>query len=255
VIEYIFEFWWMLPIAGAGMALLGLAIGAALFARGLSTRKNMLAVASMQNAGYLVLPIGQMVYPAQFDLFAMYCFLFILGYSPLLWSIGKHLTTSSCSEEPFWKQIITPPFVANVLGLSVALTGVDRFIPATVSASVDLLGSATVPVATLILGATLGTVSLRSLPPLTDTLKVLAVKFLFLPLLTLLFLCATGLAASFPVLADLLLIQAASAPATALILQVRKYGGDQESTGSLILLAYLVCVVALPAWLAFFHAI
>ena len=39
----------------------------------------------------LVLPVGLAIFPEQFDRFALYCFLFILGFNAVLWSVGKAL--------------------------------------------------------------------------------------------------------------------------------------------------------------------
>ena len=54
----------------------------------------------------------------------------------------------------------------------------------------------------------------------------------------------------FPLLADVLIIQSASAPATAHILQIRTYGGDLKTAGGILFLSYIVCLVAIPGWLA-----
>ena len=55
---------------------------------------------------------------------------------------------------------------------------------------------------------------------------------------------------SHPVLANLLVIQASAPAATAIILQVRAYGGDVRKTGNMMFLSYLICLIALPLWLA-----
>jgi predicted permease len=48
---------------------------------------------------------------------------------------------------------------------------------------------------------------------------------------------------------DLLIIEAASAPATALILMARTYGGNLDRIGAVILISYGLCPVFLPLWL------
>ena len=91
-------FWWTIPLAGAVMPLVGLGLGALVLVRELPEKRNLLPLAAMQNAGYLVLPVGLSLFPDRFDTFALYCFLFILGFNPVLWSVGKLLTTTANRE-------------------------------------------------------------------------------------------------------------------------------------------------------------
>jgi predicted permease len=52
-----------------------------------------------------------------------------------------------------------------------------------------------------------------------------------------------------PLLADEMIIQSAAAPATALILQVRTYGGDLKKIGGITFISYLITLIAIPLWL------
>jgi predicted permease len=51
-------------------------------------------------------------------------------------------------------------------------------------------------------------------------------------------------------LAEFFVIEAAAAPAVALVLQVRTYGGNEQRVGAVMFLSYLACTVTLPAWVA-----
>ena len=248
------ELWWALPIAGLLMPVLGLVPAAVAFARELPEKRSMLALASMQNAGYLVLPVGLALFPDEFDRFALYCFLFILGFNALLWSLGKVLVTNG-QRNGGWKGLITPPLVANLAAVTLALTGFDRFIPAVFIDAVDLVGQAAVPVATVVLGAILGGVAFRLRPYLWDAVRVLTIKLGLLPAATIVLVHATGLGASDPLLAKFLILEAAAAPASGLILQVRTYGGDEQKVGSLMLLCYAACMVTMPLWLATWYIV
>lgn len=242
--------WWVLPIAGVVMALTGTGLGAIAFINQLAEKKDLLGVSGMQNAGYLVLPIGFALFPEQFDTFAIYVFLFILGYNPVLWSLGKVLISGDANERPKLRDVITPPLVANVTAIVFALTGAGRLLPRIVLESIDLVGSAAVPVATVVLGAVLGGIDFRLRAHLADSLRAISVKFVALPALVVLILQITGLHEANPLLAEFFVIEAASAPAVALVLQVRTYGGDEERIGSAMILSYITCVVALPLWVA-----
>jgi len=245
-----FPLWWTLPLASIVMALAGLALASMVFFRDLSAKRSMLALASMQNAGYLILPIGAALYPGQFDEFALYVSLFILGFNPVLWSIGKFLATNGAPRGSDWRGMLNPPLVACLSALALVLTGVSRLIPSPVLETVELLGQGAVPVATVVLGAMLGGMSLRLRPHLWDAARALAVKYGLLPGLTVAVLSLTDIGTTNPLLARFLVLQAASAPAVGLILQVRAYGGDEQKVGTVMLLSYIACVVSLPVWLA-----
>ena len=243
-------FWWMLPIGAVVMIGSGILISGLLFIKELPEKKNMLALAGIQNASYLVLPLGKALYPQQFDEFLVYCFLLVLGVSPVSWSIGKVLSTTGDGTPLDFKKFITPPLIANVLAITLVLTGIRNLLPHTPVLYIEKIGSITVPLATFILGATLGNISFSKIPPLKDTLRVIAVKFLILPLLTITFICLTGINDNYPLLADLLIIQSSSPAATAIILQVRAYGGDYHKMGSIMLTSYILTMFVMPFWLA-----
>lgn len=248
--------WWLLPLLGIGTSLVGILLATVLFADNLKKHRNMIAVSVMQNAGYLVLPIGQVVYPERFQEFALITFLFILGYNPLLWTLGKYLSTSTEVKVKITvRSLITPPAVANILSLIFVLVGLKPFFPKIVIESADMLGKAAVPIAIFVLGATLGTVSLRSFPSFADIIRVTAIRYLIIPAATVAVLYYIQLWKTQPLLADFFVIQSAAAPATAIMLQVRAYGGEQQKVGSMMLLAYIVCLLALPLWIAFWHFI
>ncbi len=242
--------WWALPLLGVVMAVVGTGLGALALIDRLPEKRHLLPLAGMQNAGYLVLPVGLLLFPDRFDDFALYVFLFILGYNPVLWSLGKVLITGKSGGNPRWRDVITPPLVANLIAIPFALSGGRNVLPKPMFAAIDLVGSAAVPVATVVLGAVLGGVGVRLRHHFADAARTLAVKLLALPALTVALLDLTHLQAANPLLAEFLVIEAASAPAVGLILQVRTYGGDEGEVGSIMVLAYAACTLALPAWVA-----
>jgi predicted permease len=247
--------WWTLPLAAVAMVVVGLAAAALLFLRELPEKRNMLPLASMQNAGYLILPVGLALYPGEFDQFALYTSLFIMGFNPLLWSIGKLLATDEVDRQPGLRGLLNPPLAACLLAIALVLSGLSRFIPRPVLDAVELVGQGAVPVATVVLGAMLGGMTLHLRSHLWDLTRVLLVKYGFLPALTIAALWVSGLGEANPLLARFLVLEAAAAPAANLILQVRAYGGDEQKVGSIMFVSYLVCIVSLPVWLAVWESI
>ena len=242
--------WPVIPLSAVAMVIVGLLAGMALFARELPQKKNMLSLASLQNAGYLVLPIGSMLFPEQFEEFKLYCFLYFLGISPILWSLGKYLISSEADAKISIRELITPPFVANLLAVTLVFTQLRLLLPSVRLGSIDFVGSATVPVATFILGAVVGGRGFKLRPYIADASRVVLVKMLFIPLCTVVVLYFASLGTSHPLLASFLVIQASAAPATAAVIQAEHYGGNREQVNSVVLLSYLFCIIAMPFWVA-----
>lgn len=243
------RYWWVMPLSSATMIFLGLFLVFLMYMRSFHQKSFLFPLASMQNAVYLVLPIGRFMYPEEFDQYAIYNFLFLIGFMPLVWSLGKVLITGSSFKTVKPREFITPPLVAAVFTLAMVFTGLRDYVPALIMDSVDLVGEATIPVSNIVLGATLGGISFKILPKLSDVLKITTVKFLLVPIVVIAVLHVVGLKEQNPLMANMLVIESAAAPATALVLQVRAYGGDRQTVGSLMLISYAVCLLAIPFWI------
>jgi malate permease and related proteins len=248
--------WWILPLLGMAMPLLGLSFSYLVFWKRPSSGKNILAVASFPNAAYLVLPIGQLVFPEQFDEFALFCFLFVMGYNPVLWSVGKFFSTQTGENYTYhWKEFITPPLIANLSAVIIVLLDIHIYIPEIILEPVEMISMATVPMATFILGATLGGLSFKIWPRLTDLIKVILVKFILIPGTVLTIVYFLNINQYSALFATFLIIEASAAPATNLIVMIRKYGGDIQQVGSLLLVSYFVAIIAMPLWMAVWELI
>ena len=241
--------WWALPLVSAAMNLIGVLFGWILFGGKMAGNRELMAMSGIQNSVYLVLPVGQVLFANQFETFAAYCFLFVMGNIPITWTLGVFLVGREGNRLNL-KQLFNLPLMASIAGIALVLLGLNTSIPDLIMEPIELLGSATIPLATFILGATLGEVRMKSLPPWHKLVRVVSAKFILVPLVTAAMVIAFGLKESQPLIASLLMIQSASAPATNIILQARTYGGRTELMGSTMIVCYLVCLLAIPFWLS-----
>jgi len=261
-----FTIWWVLPLAAVVMMLLGMALCALFFVGELSEKKNMIPIAGIHNAAYMVLPLGALLFPGQFALLSLYVFLFLLGQSPIIWSIGKYMTTAVRGSRFRWKDLLTPPLVSALIALLLVFSGIrDILLPSgnppdgsfmdVILSALKLLGDATVPVALFVLGGVLGLSNIRTGSIKWDSIRVMLVKYLLLPAITLGVVYVLGIDKKNPLLATFLIIQSSAPPAIAIILQVNKYGGDEQKVGSVVLLAYLACLISMPFWLSVWNIV
>ena len=174
----------------------------------------------------------------------------------MLWSIGKYLLTSDKKDFKFsFKNLITMPFITNIAAVTIVLLNLHVYIPEIILKPIDLLGEATVPIGTFILGAILGTISLKYLPPWQDILKITIVKFVFIPVITLTILYFTDFKETNALLCIFLVVEATAAPAANIIVIVKSYGGDIKKIASLMLFSYLIAIILVPFWVAVWNII
>ena len=243
--------WWFLPLSASLLLLIGWSIAQVLFRNAGEARRELIPLAFLQNAGYLVLPIGKVILEENFDQFALYCFLIILANNPLLWLIGKHYLRRREADEPFnFKKLLSPPIYANLTALTLVITGLRNYVPSVITDTTSFLGEGAIPLATFALGATLGGLKLNFHRYLKPGSLVILQKLFIIPATILGIMAFVPWLRSDPILILLFTLQAASAPATSLILQSESYGDDSERVGTIIVMCYIVCIISIPLWVA-----
>ena len=246
-----FTNWWLFPLYSFALTIIGLIVGWLFFRKKLPQGRYLLALCSLQNGTYLILIIGSVAFKEQFDRFSIYCFLFTLGLTIGIWTLGKWLVIPrNLTVKNSFLKLLNPPLVANVLGIVFVLIGFRPYIPETVINSIDLIGQAGIPLATFILGSTIGAVNISFKSITSDVLKVLTAKLFIVPVITLIVLLLLNVGVTDPLLADFLILEASVAQASTLIIQVRRYGGHLEEIGLIMMISYIVSLVSVPLWLS-----
>jgi predicted permease len=260
-----FDIWWVLPVTGILITAVGMLFGWLFFFRELPEKRNMLPLAGVQNASFLILPLGAILFPDKFAQFSVYVFLFVTGQSIMLWTLGKHFTTAAPDMPLRWKDMLNPPLIATLLAITLVYTGLYPFFfipdPAqpvgflnsslnAVFEAMHLIGQATVPLTMFILGGLLGSISIKIRPYLWDAIRVTTIKLVILPVLTIIVVYFSGIGQKYPLLAVFFVIESASASAITLALQVKKYGGDEQKIGSILMVSYISCLLLMPVWVS-----
>ncbi|MBN2287702.1 MAG: AEC family transporter, partial [Candidatus Glassbacteria bacterium] len=223
----------------------GLALSRLVFSRSGPERNTLIALASLQNAGYLVLPMGEVLFPGQFERFSIYVFLMLLSYMPLLWSLGVLLISHRQGMEFKLSYVFNPPFCAMALAMGLVFTGLAPFLPALILEPVEFVGASCVPLATVVLGLTMGMLHVSRLPSLFKIARVIGIKLVAVPLIMFILLKYTSFSSG-SLENGFWILEASSPPATALALQAIHFGGDEKMVCGILVACYLAALLTIP---------
>lgn len=243
--------WWLTPICGLSLCAIGLAIALIGRPRILKERRELIPASFLQNAAFLVLPLAQSLLGHQdFETFSLMVFLYLVGYNPMLWLLGKYFMRPREADEPFkWKNVLSTPLVSCLSAIVLVITGVRDYIPDLAIETLGFIGDGTVPIATFVLGATLGGLKIDFAKYWRDTLFVSVKKLIIVPGIVVFLMTLIPWTHSTPIITLLLVLQAASPPATSLAIQSQAYGGNTDRIASILLGSYLLCIVTIPMWI------
>lgn len=246
--------WWAFPLLSVVMTAVGYFLGRlVLFCdRSLEGEgREFLGVVSFQNSGYLPLPLMASLLPAALakEMF-IFIFLFLLGFNMTLFSFGTFLLSREGKARQLdFKAVLNPPVVATLLALGCVFFGVHERLPLVMLRPMETLGRCTIPLSILVVGGNLASIRCEVRPYIKPVLYALLIKLVVLPLV---FLLPILFFKPRPLVALLILLEAAMPPA-ALLSVIAK---NQRLGGCLINQAtfygHLLGIVTVPIFLALF---
>lgn len=246
--------WWKFPLVGAALNLSVLALGPIIFKKDKEQRRTLSAMIAFQNANYLILPLGEVLFPDQFERFSIYIFLMLLTYNPLLWSLGSFHISHRQGMKMKWSHLFTTPFCATVLALLLVFTGLARYLPSILVGSTELVGKSCVPMAMVVLGFTMGALRVSRMPSFWVVFRVAAIKLVVVPLLMFFILKYTSLSSG-ALESSFWILEASSPPATGLALQAVHFGGDEKLVCGIMVVTYLLALFTIPLFFSIVQAI
>jgi predicted permease len=262
---------WIFPLVAAASILLGLAFSAPLFSLAGASRDDRRAgigLSTFGNSGYLPLALMEILplsLPAMaerygFSIAPLYIGVYLMVYSPMLWTLGNWLITGT--GRPRLGELITPPFVGIVAGLAVLGLGLQRPLldPALpfyhVFRALERIGATTVPLVMIALGAMIGELAFepgtrRGLFGMAAAVSV--VRFALFPaaFVAAYFLVMKPLAFS-PAQVWAIFLLMHLPPATNFSVMASRAGRNEAHVSFTLLATYLVYLVALPLFLLLF---
>ncbi|MBX7247066.1 MAG: AEC family transporter [Candidatus Sumerlaeaceae bacterium] len=214
------------------------------------------ALSSLQNNIYLPLPIAMAILasPAEQARAQFYIGSFVLAFTPLLWSVGVILLKERRDVGvPIIKMLgnaLNPPFIAAVAGVIVKHISLKYGwgMPTVATGILKLCSDATVPMAMLVLGGIMAEVKWSHDFEVKAVLTVGIIKLLVIPAAALAFIRFNG--GLDPIFGFVMLLEAASPPATNISLAARTFGGKTSLIALTLFITYLISMLTLPLWLA-----
>lgn len=209
------------------------------------------ALVMFGNSGYLPIPLVMSILPKQqAEEAVILIFFFILGFTPLMWSVGLYMIIHERGKSLTWKKLITPPLVGIVVGTALAL------IPSVKSffkndgyfflKFFERLGDTLVPLVMILLGGVMATINIprHHLKRTWITVgKVFFMRMLILPAVAMTILYFLPLP---NMIRFILAIQAMVPPAVNLIVIARTFKRPTNLISLSQLGTYIMAIATLP---------
>lgn len=232
-------------------------------------RRAGVALAAFGNSGYIPLTLIEIL-PVTIPLVAerfgkevpvLFVGAYLLGYSPLLWSVGHFIITGKGSR-PRLRQLITPPIVGIAIGLTLPILGLapileDPTLPFShLMAALDRMSGITLPLALVCLGSLLADLEVPEHHRgryITTAVGAVGVRLVVLPGLYFLAFFALDLPRFLsPVHLWVLFLEMHTPTATNLSVMAADAGVNRGYAAFTIFVAYIAYLFAMPIYLTLF---
>ena len=147
-----------------------------------------------------------------------------------------------------WKEILNPPILAVLAGLLIHYTGLFPHIPEFLRTAIHLLGASSIPLALVLIGATMAD-NLGEFDPTKGFPTVIGACLVKIGLIAIFIL---GLAVILPVSQELkrvIVLQAAMPAATFPVIMAKHYGGHVATALRVVLWTSILSLLTIPLWI------
>lgn len=235
---------WPLPLVGFGMIALGAFFGIIL-KKGISKdqpelQKTFHHLCAVNNFGFLPIIIVHNLWGLE-----MVANLFLLNAGSNLgyWTIGIGLLGESSLTSKL-KKLITPTFIAVIIAIPFALSGLKQQTPNFAWKAFSTIGNASVPCILLVVGA-----SLYPLPKITKIYELsylIICRLIVLPLAFIIMIYFIPFDSETRKLALILSLMPAALTSAVL---TRIYGGDTKYAVQAVIFTTLFSIITIPVWI------
>ena len=208
-------------------------------------RRTFSLTVGLYNYGYVPLPLAMLMFD---DETVGVLFVHNVGVETALWTLGMMALTGAGTGG--WRKIINAPLVAIVLALVLNFAGLAPLLPPVVRTTIHLLGQCAIPLALLLIGATVAD-HLEGFHS-AHGWRVIAVASLFrLGLLPIGFLFLAKYLPASMELKRVIVLEAAMPSAVFPIVMAKHYGGDAPTAVRIVVGTSLIGLITIPLWIRF----
>ncbi|RMD77113.1 MAG: hypothetical protein D6820_11905, partial [Lentisphaerae bacterium] len=263
---------WVLPLSAILYILAGLVLSfllRRLFVKDNDQRRLFVAAASLANSGYL--PMMLMVNICDFSsalggtadvgqqaiaLISIY----ILGFTPMLWGVAYPYLSEHSLSRDILRKVINPPFIAILAGVfcgmvpGIGETLWDRNLPFyVVMSSLSSIGTLALPCAMIVLGGNLAYGPGKSRVPVRFLCGVGLIRYCAVPAVAVGWLAMIthfGWIQPDPLLALVILLEAAMPPATNLVVITQALDRGAKRMAAILFWMYILALITLTIYTA-----
>ncbi|MFV1994667.1 MAG: AEC family transporter [Verrucomicrobiales bacterium] len=204
-------------------------------------RRTFALATGIQNYGFMAIPVLVTLFPESGSLGLL--FAHSLGVEIAVWTVGLTILTGTIGEP--WKVLANGPLLAIIVGLTLNYTGGDKAIPAVAATALESLGACSIPVALLLVGASIADLMKAKRIARASTIYFGACT-LRLVILPVPFLVAAIYFNLVPELRQVLIVQAAMPGALFPIVLAKHYGGHPATAVQVAIATTLASLVTMP---------
>jgi malate permease and related proteins len=193
----------------------------------------------IQNYGFVAIPVITSLFTGPAILGVM--FTFTLGVELAVWTLGVGVLTGMAKAP--WRAALNVPVISILIALTLNFAGLDNVMPAVILKTLEQLGSCSVPLSVVLIGASIYDLWGREKMQWNVALAAPVLRLLVIPCL---FMAA---ARWLPITDDLkrvLLVQGSMPAAVFGIVLARLHGGHLATAVQVILATTLVSLVTMP---------
>jgi hypothetical protein len=237
------------PLVGFGTVAVGVILAWAVRrlagAADARTRRTFALTVGLYNYGYVPLPLALSMFG---DETAGVLFVHNVGVEVALWTIGLMVLTGI--GRGGWRHIINAPLIAILLALLLNFSGLDARIPTVVRSTMHLLAQCAIPLALLLIGATVADHS-DGFHTAHGWRIIGVASLLRLGLLPLAFLLLARYLPASTELKRVIVLEAAMPSAVFPIVMAKHYGGDPPTAVRIVIGTTLTGLLTIPLWIRF----
>lgn len=207
-------------------------------------RKNIFhAICTFGNVGFMGIPLVVELYP---DTALVYISLFTILDQGLFWTYGVSLTKGEAEKKDKFslkglKNLLSPALIAILLGTVLVLLGIH--LPGVITASLNRLGSASMPLSLIYVGGMLSMTDIRRVLRCGELYGEILLKMLVLPLLYYFLMSCMGVPGDMAGTVTFLM----GLPAISTVAMLaRQNGSDGDYAICAVMLTTLASLVTLP---------